>query len=221
MVAISPSLLPPPGGTGDYPPLVRELLFRPAKNDGKQETRFFAILKELATKQKLDPADLITSRVPKNQVGLVGRGKFPSGRAVVLKSGKRRYVLVILEMKAVTGPGAEAQQLILLGEDGKVLDKVECIMTARSGSLLTTAVDEPWEDKAQIVIRHIPFSDNTRHGWHVIVHDKRAYTFRPDPVPNDAPRKSTVWFQKGLCRLAIQDGKFVSVFPKLEKPDFD
>src|SRR5262249_1585148 len=158
-------------------------------------------------------ADLITSRIPKNRVGLVSGGKFPSGKAIPMKSGKRRYILVILEMKALVGSGSEAQQVILLAEDGKVLDRIQCLMRSQlSGSeMITAAMDKPQEDQAQIVIRHVPNDDNTWHGWHVIVYDKRAYTFYADPLPNNARNKSTAWYQKGLCRLAIQDGKLVSV----------
>jgi hypothetical protein len=51
-----------------------------------------------------------------------------------------------------------------------------------------------------------------------VIYRGKCYTFRyeePDPA---AVRLPPPW-QDGLCRLKVQDGQFVCVFPKLVKPD--
>src|SRR5262249_11528583 len=154
-----------------------ELLKRSAENDPKQESRFFTVLAELAQKQGLEPADLTTYQTGKNHVGVDSGGKFPSGKAVHVKSGKRQYIVVILESRAIVGHGTEVEQLILLDEGGKVLDKISCAMSTRYGRLQTEVKDKPEDDKAQVIIRFTQ-GFTPWHAWHLITYKKLAYSFR-------------------------------------------
>src|SRR5262249_31688854 len=116
------------------------------------------------------------------------------------------------------GPAEEIQQVILMDESGQILDKIACAMSFRYGRLQTDVKDKPEDDQAQIIIR-VTHHSGFWHAWHLITYQNRAYTFFPQSPPKEEIKKPTEWSQKGLCRIAIRDGKFLSVFPKLEKPD--
>src|SRR5262249_48779137 len=133
------------------------------------------------------------------------------GRAVAVSAGGRRYAVAVLGYRAHTNPGLNAQKLILISEDGEGLDMIGCMMNAWHGQFVTEVLREPAADGAQLVVRLVPAFKTTWHPWHVITYRKLAYSF--DAKEPEAGKGPTVWFTKGLCRVAIRGDKLVSVFP--------
>src|SRR5262245_20239072 len=158
--------------TGPAPAeLVQELLPLTARDDDFNKSRFFLILSQLARLQGVAPDEFVRYRSAKSRSG--GGSSFLShGRALVIESGKRRYLLVILGPRPGTIPGLEAQQLILMDESGKYLDKIACGINYRYGKLETEVQPKPADDGAQLVIRFVPRgADNKHHHfWHAINH---------------------------------------------------
>jgi hypothetical protein len=71
---------------------------------------------------------------------------------VELRAGRRRYILAILAKDSPIIPGTNLQQLVLLRNDGRILDKFGCHVDARQGPLLTELRNPPDPDGAQLAI---------------------------------------------------------------------
>jgi hypothetical protein len=148
------------------------------------------------------------------------------GYALLLEADGRHYVVAVLRDWDGTLPGDAIQHLLLLDREGRLLDRLSCSFRAR----LTGAGQDPDEfhttvhqpaaaDGAQVVIRYVPEDGNliSGDGSHELTHQSSASRFRWDQgVPENV--RSTEWYHRGLCRVAIRDGKFAVLFPKLEQP---
>jgi hypothetical protein len=141
---------------------------------------------------------------------------FNQGRAVEILTAQGRYVAAILGTPGFTVPGLAAQQLVLIDHPGRILDKVGCGINTRYGRLAVDGNNTSEADGAQLVIRFVAPSGtgSTWRNWHTLTYQGQAYTFREDE--HDEP---SVWDTNGLCRIGVRKGKFVVLFPRLEKAD--
>lgn len=132
------------------------------------------------------------------------------GQAVAIKSGKRSYVVVLLNTPAIFRPGDETRKLILFSDDGKFLDAVTCSVGSRYGTVTTVQTNPDKSDGAQFIVRFIPARLNKSkwHRSHTILHGENSYTF--DVAEKD---ESIDWINRGLVRLAIKNGRFWIQFP--------
>jgi len=207
-----------PAGEGPQPeetePQVISLLKLRAKDDfltdGKYHSAFFKTLIKLAEKQGLKAEDYL-----RYQVGTAS-SILTDGAAIEIESTRKRYVVVLLTAPCLSRPGTAVQQLVLLNRQGSFLDKLACHINSRYGDLRTEITKGPETDGAQLVIRFRPDPMNKSqwHHWHTITYGGKAYTSN---VPEQQPQPSD-WITKGLCRIAIREGKFVVLFPRPEKP---
>jgi len=127
-------------------------------------------------------------------------------------------LLVVLELEAFSGPGLEAQQLLLMDQDGTLLDKLGCSMSVRYGRLRSIVNTKSGEDKAHVVIDFIP-NLSRWHNWHTITYKGQAYTFYDTSSRNEDTNQPSEWTKNGLCRVSIENRRFTIIFPKLTKPD--
>ena len=113
-------------------------------------------------------------------------------------------------------PGSAVEQLVLLDESGKLLDRLACGINNRYGELFTEVADKPAPNGARLVVRFKPRAPkfSTWHNWHTITYGGKPYTFweeeRNDPVN---------WMERGLVRAKIRQDKFQVLFPELKQPD--
>jgi hypothetical protein len=192
-------------GRAEESVLVQTLLRKSAKADRDHASPFFRALEALARQQ---------GRPLK---GLLADGWIEDGYAVRVQDGRHRRVVVILRSNDHIIPGADTQHLLLLDCTGHILDTLSCEISSRltrmfvdSGTFRTDV------DRGQLVIHYIPEVGGPIAGnWaHAITHAGKTHRYhwdqkRPGAVP------SAEWEQQGLCRVAVQGGKFVVVFPKL------
>src|ERR1051326_4402670 len=145
--------------------LVEQILRSPAKASPLEamQTPLFQALETLAQTQGKDPKDYIEFRRD---------GSFSvlsHGYGVRVKVEQKGYVVVILSSAIFSVPGTSLQQLILLSEDGLILDKLTCDINSRYGETRTQIKQEPDSDGAQIVIVFEPNrSSSGWHNWHAI-----------------------------------------------------
>jgi len=109
-------------------------------------------------------------------------------------------------------PSDETQYIVLLDREGELLDRLSCGISNRltrmyvdSGTFLTDVLDAPAADGARLIIRYIPEKGGSMPGnfSYELSQGAKTHTL------------SNEW-DNGLCRVAVRDGKLVSVFPKLE-----
>src|SRR5262249_24874400 len=149
--------------------LVEKLLKHSAEHDDEQESPFFKALAQLARANGLRPSELIEHKSEKSQYGAMST-VLADGRAVAVSAGGRRYAVAVLGYRTHTNPGLNAQKLILISEDGEVLDMIGCMMNAWHGQFVTEVLREPAADGAQLVVRLVPAFKTTWHPWHVITY---------------------------------------------------
>jgi hypothetical protein len=137
-------------------------------------------------------------------------GGFFKGRAVALHGREEVYVVLIMSKRGQSIPGMSAQQVILVGRDGRLLDKLVCHINSRYGELGTEVRVPSDSDGAQILIVFHPMWESGRHHWHEIIYGNKSFRFQ------EGYEKQTVWSRKGLCRVKIADDKFVVLFPELK-----
>jgi hypothetical protein len=138
------------------------------------------------------------------------------------QGGHDNYVVVNLRGWDHSIPGDDTQHLVLLDHEGRCLDRLSCSINARltrlyvhhKGIFPTEVPKTPEKDGARLVIRYIPEDGGNLYGnWsHEIAHGGRAssYAWPKDKLEGIGPGE---WDRKGLCRVAIRDGKFVRLFP--------
>ncbi len=137
-------------------------------------------------------------------------------RAVLVGTGKSQYVVVLLKSSTFTIPGDEMEAAILLDRRGKLLDQLACEINSRltemgSGRFHTVVPSKPETDGAQLVIRLDGVSVRGNFDHHIDHGGKDGrFYWGCDQLPQDQPTK---WDTKGLCRIAIQNGKFAVLFP--------
>jgi hypothetical protein len=174
----------------------------------QKNTPLFEALARLAQLQGKKPEDYTT---------ITYKGAFiplSQGHAVKLSSGGKVYVVVILTAEGESIPGTAAEQLVLITEDGEILDKLFCEINSRYGSVGTQVKSPPEPDGAQLAIVFFPGPGNSSrwHNWHTISYGGKRYTFS-----EKESKEPTVWDEKGLCRVKIEDDKFVVLFPELKE----
>jgi hypothetical protein len=142
--------------------------------------------------------------------------EWDEARAEAIQCGRSRYVLVLLKYCTHTIPGDDVQTVILLDEQGRLLDRLACEINSRLsrdalGQFHTVIPAEPDADGAQLVIRLDGQSARGNFAHYVEHAGRRAqYYWGQDDAPHDRP---TEWDKKGLCRIAIKDGKLKVLFP--------
>ena len=202
--------LPPPT-TPDAPvaaiePAVAQLL--EFKADDKALPDFVNRLEALAERQGWQPQ---LAKCKKRAFS-----DWEKARAVSVWVGKNQYVVILLRSSTGTIPGSDMQTAILLDHRGKLLDHLACDINTRlttmdSGQFRTVIPEKPEADGARLVMRLDGVS--VRGNWdHYIYHGGKNARFYwgCDRLPEDQPTK---WDRKGLCRIAIEDGKFKVLFP--------
>jgi hypothetical protein len=194
-------------------PSLQQLLHLTAKQDSDRKSRFFAVLTELFRQNN--------EKLTDNEPGLW----IEEGRAVEL--GDKGHVVAILRGWDRAFPGRDTQYLFLFDKDGKIVDKLSCGVNAkltrwsadRQAAFRTEQVLVPGQKDPLLQIRYVPSANETFSGsWsHKIVYQSKSYTYPWKQVlPTDiAPEEFEI---KGLCRLAVKDGRFVVVFPELKNP---
>jgi hypothetical protein len=177
------------------------LLQEHATNDGEHKSRFFTTLHNLDRRQGMRLSDYI-------------HWPLTDGRAVRLRAGHSDRVVVILRADSYTIPGVDTQYLLLLDQEGHLLDRLSCEisnrLTGRRGGdgaiFRTRALRRAAEDGAQLVIRFIPEEGGSIAGSsaHEINYRGRTYRFSWD---QDKPGsiRSAEWEKKGLCRVAVRE----------------
>jgi hypothetical protein len=138
-------------------------------------------------------------------------------RAVPIRSDEVSYVIVLL--KSWLGrsiPGCDVQTIILLDNQGKYLNQLDCEINSRlsrmhSGRFHTVIPDKLETDGAQLVIRLDNMSVRG-HFRHKIDHSGNTAIFYwgHDDIPQDHPTK---WDTYGLCRIAVKADKLKILFP--------
>ena len=157
----------------------------------------------------------LQGREPKNYVEYQRKPYWPiplTGWGARVSSDGKPYVVAVMSPEVRWSPGTSVQQLILLDQNGRILDKLACSTGSRFGVVRTEVKASPAADGAQIVIRYI--SDTGLpggHAGHFITHDQEPVLF----TEGDELR-SAVWKKKGLCRIRVADDRFEIVFPEMK-----
>lgn len=183
-------------------PLVQRLINSPVPKDipEPEKAPFFQILAEIARQQEIAPTELTEYR--SGEMAMLTEGK-----AIWISEGTTRYALVVM---GAAGTHLAVQKLVLLNSDGKILDTLACSINGRYGTLGTETFHNAQSDGAQIVIRFHPYPGNKSawHNWHHITHGTQSVMYREDERV-----QSSAWDTRGLCRLRIQNERFVVTFP--------
>jgi len=205
-----PAEPPPPydGRDAHYDPsdpALQRLLHCSTKYDRHRTSRFFTALKAVFHKNDVPLSD-----------DEPGRG-IDEGYAVQIGDGATAAIVVVLHGWDHASAGYDTQYLFLLDGDGKVLDRLYCSVNARltqmfvdhQGTFHTALARKPEDDGAQLIVRYLPARGEHLSGdWgHTVIYKGFVHSY---PWGDD---RSAEYEQKGLCRVAIRDGKFVRTFP--------
>jgi hypothetical protein len=177
-------------------------------------------LPNLAKMQGLDPQDFLTYR----RDGMTAVLHPQDGHVDVIHVLDERLALAIQTIEVFGVPGSSGQQLVLLSLKGKILDRIQCDINSRYGTVRTEILPKPDSGGACAVIRFVGMGmapgkgkwHNWWHNWHTIVFHDKFWTFTENE--KDAGPHS-LWNEQGLCRIGIANDKFVVLFPKLQMPD--
>jgi hypothetical protein len=202
-------------GVTTFDPSVGILLKESAQNDREHKSQFFAALSVLAQKHGSSLEDFS---------GQQGLTEVDEGYAVFFRQDEKKYVVAVLRGDDGCIPGEDTQFLLLLSDAGRLLDRLSCRISNRLtrmfvdySGVFRTEVPDWAADGGQLVVRYIPEDGSSVSGnWsHGITHAGKTYHF---PWSKDLLSKvpSAEWDKKGLCRVAIRDGKLAVLFPKLE-----
>jgi hypothetical protein len=196
-------------------PSLRTLLKESAKNDPDHKSRFFTTLSTLAQKHGSSFEEYVEQR-PLHEVD--------EGYAVYIPEGGKRYIVAILRGDDNFIPGRDTQCLLLLDEEGRLLDKLSCDISNRLtrmfvdySGIFRTEVPDAAADGARLVIRYIPEDGSSVSGnWsHGITHAGRTHHFVWNQhFPGSI--SSAELDGKGLCRIAIRNDTLTVLFPKME-----
>jgi hypothetical protein len=171
-------------------------------------------LAQLARASGKDAEDYRTYR---RQGAAAGFSK--KGSVTRIAVGDKTYAIAVQTVEPVTVPGMAAQQVVLVTAQGTILDRVQCDINSRYGTMRTEVLPKPDADGARVVIRFVGHKapDGRRlawHNWHTIVHEGKGRTFREKET--DQP---SIWNEKGLCRIKVAEDKFSLVFPDVRAPE--
>ncbi len=151
-----------------------------------------------------------------------------------LRAKEADYKLQIETLDTECVPGTTGARVSLLSQDGRILDWLVVSIPERldSGDVRVALSQHPRKDGAQVVFQYVghysKFGDGTVipkwfHSQHCIDFRGRSYGFATDEgiLRSRTPVRPDAWAELGLCRVKISQGKFVVVFPDLERPDED
>jgi hypothetical protein len=138
-----------------------------------------------------------------------------TGRAVPVEADNKNYLALLIHHDDAFIPGLNVEWLLLTDRDGNRLDTVSCFNSTRWTGLCTQeCADEA--DGTSFVVRYADAPDEwrKRYGTHTVIHGQKRYdnlfAAKPPPrIPDDD------WERKGLCRIAVRDGKFEVLWPPL------
>jgi hypothetical protein len=188
-----------------FAPSVRILLRESAESDADHKSRFFKALSALAQQHGLVPGDYIPKEVTR-------------GYAVRISAGREAYAVAVLRGRTRWKPGDDTQYLLLLDQQGRLLDQLSCTINGhltaalRSSGNFRTEVPRGHErDGARLIIRYAPEDGGSPSGnWsHYIKHAGQTHSYS--------------WtkggWDRGLCRVGVQGGRFVVLFPPSQVGD--
>jgi hypothetical protein len=193
-------------------PALRTLLRHAMQHEPQHRSPFFTALLALARSHDRSPSDYLPDE------------DIDEGYAVEIRGAQQRYVVAVLRGDSHVIPGSDTQHLVLLSLDGRVLDSVSCEISNRltrgfgHGTFRTDAPSKPEGDGARLLIRYIPepgvpFAQNFSHG---INHAGRGEVFHW--LPETAVVPPAELERRGLCRVAIRNGRFAILFPAIHGP---
>ena len=196
-----------PGVEPHLDPRLRFLLTQAARGEPHEDSPFFRTLSAVARERGWDPPDVHTTE----------------GRAVGVREGNSRYAVVILgwESPDTRARGGDSQDLLLLGPDGRLLDRLSCGISNRQvrGTAFRTDTPHAAEgDGARFIIRYLPAAgypvwEGLRYD---VDHGPKNARFRGDDG-RPGPFLQEEWVRQGLCRVTVGHGKLQLLFPSLEK----
>jgi hypothetical protein len=183
------------------------MLRETAGGDRDRKSAFFAALTAVARKNGARAEDYVDYWVDGGFAAEVGGGN----------------VLVVLEGWDHFIPGSDTRYLLLLDRDGRLLDRLSCKINCRltrvhlkedSGVFRTDVHPPAGPDGARVVIRYTPEKGGVMGHGHVIGRGGSWHSFAwtPEGAGGVGPEE---WLKKGLCRVAVRDGRFVILFPLL------
>jgi hypothetical protein len=191
-------------------PALDAMLQQPARGDFDHGSLFFTALSSLAEQHGAPVEDYIPDWfLDEGFAARVGPG----------------YVVAVLRGEDHEPDGTDRQHLLLLDRQGHLLDRLSCGVGSRltraaqnSGTFLTDVADRPEEDGARLIIRYIPPAGGgfPVDGGHEISHGGKTRRFRWGEEGKDALRPAEL-DEKGLCRVAVRDGKLAVLFPDLRE----
>jgi hypothetical protein len=188
-----------------------------AERDPDHRSPFFAALLSLARAHSGSRDDYLPDK------------DISEGYAVEIRAAQQRYVVAILSSYSHWIPGTHTQYLVLLGHDGRALDRLSFSMGSGfsrglwgPGTYRTEVLSRPVADGARLAIRYIPpagkpFPWDWDYG---IVHAGRGQGFGCRTPPREldgrlVPVRPRDLERQGLCRVTVRDGNFVILFPKV------
>ncbi len=195
-------------GSKESHPSVDTLLKSSAEMDVGRKSAFFEALTSLLREQGLEPDDYLIYRGSGSYSPLISGSSFPLGN----------YVILVLSGLGETSiPGESLRQLILVGRDGRILDKMACDISSRSGYLYTK-IATPKHDTHHLSV-HLkpswPFDENGHpDAWFLyfeVTFRGKIYQFEKNLHPWE------VWERRGLCQVVIEEDRFTMMFPSLNK----
>ncbi len=183
----------------DFDPMLKKLLALNAKEKDLKD--FAKTLEQLADKRSWK----------KPLAECMENSFFPwdEARAVEVKVDKQLFVVVIVKGCSGTRPGSDVQALILLSNIGDFCDQLSCEINSRIsrmhlGIFRTLVLDNPEKDGTRLLVRLD--GERARGNFsHFIYHRGHKQRF----YWGDDSR----WHEKGLCRIALEAGKFRVLFP--------
>jgi hypothetical protein len=179
-------------------------------------------LARLAAQQGVDPQDYLYHREPRVSGLPDGLGTYwRQSRAIKLRADDEQVLLVVQQGGGEVTLGSVYLQLVLLSTQGRLLDRLECVASARRVAALECEIPTDGQAAgAQAIIRFEPLrrgSDNWYHGRHSITLRGVEYNFyeRDETGKSDEAR---VWRHQGLCRIKVFHGKLFVLFPRIVNP---
>jgi hypothetical protein len=182
-----------------------DIIIRASKSKGYrgENQPIFQALAKLAESQGLDPKDFTAYRVG-GGFATFSRGAFSQR----INNEGEALVLVVQTAKTM---GPSAVQLVLLSSRGVVLDRLQCHINGRHGTVYAKVFEPPENDGTYIAIRrHI----NGSHNSHTIVHAGVAETFRVQDKKERDDRD-----EKELARVGIAGSRFDILFPRMKREE--
>jgi hypothetical protein len=208
-------------------PLLFDLLVLPAgggpPNAGSHRTTpFLRALHRLAEKRGWDVQEHGTER-------------YRDGYAALLAGDDRCYVVAVVRGGTAAQPATPPQCLLLLDGDGRLLDRLSWGIQVRPsrpqgpakgpGELRTWVQQAPTAAGDQLVLSCEPEPPDggfeSAYWGHAVTHQGRTYFFSWDRRVAENRNAAVREYERlcwVLCRVAVREGKFVVLFPKLEQP---